>query len=402
MVLHVGLHKTGTTYLQNLLRGNRRRLARSEGVYVPPGARKTVFASLDLIPWDSALGRDRRVAGAWDRLAAEVNECGLPTAVVSEERLDVANARQARRAVRSFADAEVHVVVTVRDLARVSVSAWQESVKNGGAWTLEEFLARVQDPKAVATMPARGFWLHQDAGGVLRTWSTAVPADRVHVVTVPPPGSAPDELTRRFGAVVGFTPEDVPEPPAWDNANVGAVGSELLRRLNERLDGTIDKSTYKRAVSTPVARRLSALPDRALPALDDDQRAWAAATSAGFAEEIRSRGYRVEGDLADLQPPGPGPSDARTDTGEPVDEGALLGAALEALADLGTRHSEVVAQEDRQRAARRTDVAGRGPQARNHLRSRGLALTRGLADLAGRTEAGRRLGSAYMRRRSGR
>ena len=54
VVLHVGMHKTGTTYLQNLLRQNRRRLARRAGVYVPPGARKTVFASLDLIPWDSA------------------------------------------------------------------------------------------------------------------------------------------------------------------------------------------------------------------------------------------------------------------------------------------------------------------------------------------------------------
>jgi hypothetical protein len=402
VVLHVGLHKTGTTYLQNLMRHNRKRLAKRKGVYVPPGPRKTVFASLDLIPWDSPLGRDVRVAGAWDRLADEVNGCGLPTAVVSEERLDVANQRQARRAVSSFADADVHVVVTVRDLARVAVSHWQEDVKNGATWTLEEFMGRLMDPDAAATAPARGFWLHEDVTGVLRTWSSAVGEDRVHVVTVPPPASPPDLLTRRFGSVVGFTPEDVPVPPPWNNENVGDAGIELLRRLNERLDGSIDRSTYKRAVSAPVVRRLAALPDRALPALTEAQRAWADDMSGRFADEIRARGYPVVGDLADLRPaPGTAADDAPAGRSD-ADDAALLGAALEALTELAGRHSERVAQADAEAAASRENLAGRLPQARNKLRSRAFALTRGAADLAGRSRVGRRVGAAYLRRRAGR
>ncbi len=401
VVLHVGMHKTGTTYLQNLLRQNRRRLARRAGVYVPPGARKTVFASLDLIPWDSALGRDRRVAGAWDRLAAEVNDCGLPTAVVSEERLDVANPRQAKRAVAAFGDADVQVVVTVRDLARVAVSSWQENVKNGGTWTLQEFLDRLQDPDAAATPPARGFWLHEDVTAVLRTWSNAVPVEDIHVVTVPPPGSPPELLTSRFGSVVGFGIDDVPEPPTWNNANVGVVGSELLRRLNLQMDGALDKSTYKRAVSAPVVRRLSALPDRALPALDEVQRKWAAETSARFAEEIRERGYRVVGDLDDLLPQAPS-AESAAEAAEQEPDVTLLDAALEALAELATRQGESVSRADRARADASDDVAGGWSRARNHLRSRGFAVTRGLADAVGRTGPGRRLGAAYLRRRAGR
>jgi hypothetical protein len=415
VILHVGLHKTGTTYLQGLLRQNRRRLARRAGVYVPPGARKTMFASLDLIPWDSPLGRDPRVAGAWDRLAAEVNDCGLPTAVVSQERLDVASPRQARRAVESFGDAEVHVVVTVRDLARVAVSAWQEDVKNGGTWTLQDYLARLQDPDAAAMPPARAFWLHQDVTGVLRTWASAVPVERTHVVTVPPAGSSPELLTSRFGSVAGFGVEHVPTPPTWDNTNVGVVGSELLRRLNVHLDDSLDKSTYKRAVSTPVVRRLSALPDRALPALDEKQREWAAATSARFAEEIRHRGYRVVGDLGDLRPAAAhsasvterataGATEEPTDgpAGGLDDDVMLLDAAMEALTELATRQGEMVAKADRERAHARDDLAGRLPRARNHLRSRGFAMAKGLADTAGRTRPGRRLGAAYLRRRAGR
>ncbi|MDQ4084828.1 MAG: hypothetical protein M3165_03345, partial [Actinomycetota bacterium] len=367
VVVHVGLHKTGTTYLQSLMRHNRRRLARRAGVYVPPGGRKTVFASLDLIPWDSPLGRDVRVAGAWDRLADEVNGCGLPTAVVSEERLDVANQRQARRAVSSFADADVHVLVTVRDLARVAVSHWQEDVKNGATWTLEEFMGRLQDPTAAATQPARGFWLHEDVTAVLRTWSAAVPEDHVHVVTVPQAGSPPELLTARFGSVVGFTPDDVPVPPPWDNENVGDAGTELLRRLNEHLDGAIDRSTYKRAVSVPVVRRLASLPDRGLPALTDTQRAWAEDMSGRFAEEIRARGYRVVGDLADLRPSAGVVGDSASAGRNRADDGALLQAALEALSEVARRHGEQVARADTEAAASRANLAGRLPRARTHL-----------------------------------
>jgi hypothetical protein len=291
------------------------------------------------------------------------------------------------------------------------VSAWQENVKNGGTWTLQEFLARLQDPDAAATPPARGFWLHEDVTGVLRTWSAAVPVENIHVVTVPPPGSAPDLLTSRFGSVAGFGNDDVPASPAWNNANAGAVGSELLRRLNLHLDGSLDQSTYKRAVSAPVVRRLSALPDRALPALDGSQRAWAAETSARFAGEIRERGYRVVGDLDDLLPQAPRAGSPASDPASDPDgaeavaseaDVTLLDAALEALAELATRHGQTVARADRERADARDDVAGRLPRARNHLRSRGFALVRGLADAVGRTAAGRRLGAAYLRRRAGR
>jgi hypothetical protein len=397
VVLHVGLHKTGTTYLQNLLRANRETLAREAGVFVPAGARKTVFASFDLIPWDRAAGRDRRVAGAWDRLAAEVNACGLPTAVVSEERLDVANPRQARRAVASFPGSEVHVVVTVRDLARVVVSHWQEGVKNGSGWTLEGFLDRLADPKAAATQPARGFWLHEDVTAVLRTWSSAVPVECVHVVTVPPPGSPPKTLAVRVGTVAGFGARHVPVEPPWANENAGAVGTELVRRLNERLGGAVDRGLYKRAVAAPVSRRLAAMPGPGAPQLDANRRAWAAETSRRFVEEIRAAGYDVVGDLDDLlREPAEQPAPAV------VDDRALLDAALEALAELAVRHSAAVAKRERAAAQRRPDLAGALPQARAHLRSRAFAATRGLADLAGRTRVGRYAGAVYLRRRAGR
>ena len=49
MLLHIGLPKTGTTYLQQVVWGNRDRLE-SDGVFVPGfGHREHLWAALDLL-----------------------------------------------------------------------------------------------------------------------------------------------------------------------------------------------------------------------------------------------------------------------------------------------------------------------------------------------------------------
>src|SRR5699024_10916831 len=99
------------------------------------------FAVWDLQGRRPRDGRDNRIAGQWGALVDATNASGQPTALISEERLSLCTLRQIRRCVHSFPDSEVHVVVTVRDLARVAVSAWQEEVKNDNTWTWEEFAA---------------------------------------------------------------------------------------------------------------------------------------------------------------------------------------------------------------------------------------------------------------------
>ena len=58
-------------------------------------------------------------------------------AVISHELFCAADADQAGRAVRSLQPAEVHVVLTVRDMATLLPAEWQETVKhrNARGWT---------------------------------------------------------------------------------------------------------------------------------------------------------------------------------------------------------------------------------------------------------------------------
>ena len=157
LYLHVGMMKTGTTYLQNVWRANHEELA-AEGVYYPvaPGSPAQRFAVWDFLGRQPRGADDGRTAGQWAALTAAVSERADRTVLLSEESLASVSVRRARRAVAAFPDHEVHVVVTARDLGRVLCSAWQEDVKSGAAYTWAEFIAAVRDPDALTRDPARG------------------------------------------------------------------------------------------------------------------------------------------------------------------------------------------------------------------------------------------------------
>lgn len=256
--LHVGLHKTGTTFLQNLFRANVAKLA-AQGVDFPWGPDEPVqtFAVWDLQGRRPRGAKDPRISGQWQVLADRVNASAMPVVLISEERLSISNLKQAKVALEPFQDCEVHIIVTSRDLARMAVSAWQEDVKNDRSVTWQEYIAAIKDPGHANRNPARGFWMRQDLARVLRIWATAHSADRIHLVTVPPAGGDPGTLTARFASVVGFDPAILDEPPKWNNETVGVAGIEVIRQLNIRLDGRLNQIQYDLLVKRTLVRMLA-------------------------------------------------------------------------------------------------------------------------------------------------
>src|SRR4051812_41797703 len=96
--LHVGLYKTGTTFLQNLWRANRGRLAQ-QGVYYPGGrdGPVQVFAVSDLFGRRPTGGEDR-IEGRWAELTEAVGASPHPVTLISDESLSLATVGEARRA----------------------------------------------------------------------------------------------------------------------------------------------------------------------------------------------------------------------------------------------------------------------------------------------------------------
>lgn len=371
--LHIGLHKTGTTYLQNLMRANRDGL-REQGVEFTagPGEPVQAFAVWDLQGRRPRGADDPRIAGSWPALVDAIHASGLPTALVSEERLSLSTVKQARTAARAFPKSEVHVIVTVRDLGRVAVSAWQEEVKNDHTWTWREFAAAIRDPGQRAVNPARGFWLRQDVVSICETWEAAVPISRIHVVTVPQPPAPPDALVERFAAVVGFDASRLTEEPSWTNETVGVAATEVIRRVNERLDGRLNQRQHDQVVKLTVAPMLAKRTEPVRFTLPADELGWVSEKSAEIVSLLAARGYPVVGELAELRPQpraGRRPDDA-TDQ-------ELLEASLDALALLSERFATVWWQKKRPDDAgdRKADVGSmtRGAVFRGQRKAADLA-----------------------------
>ena len=354
-----------------------------------------------LAAWDLAGRRprgadDATISGRWCELVDAVAFQEGQDVLLSDEYLATRTRRQARRAINDLsARHEVHVVVTVRDLGRVLTSSWAEDVKSGSTATWPEYVAAVRDPEQITRNPARGFWLRQDLAHVLAVWSVAAGADRVHVVTVPPPGARPTVLLERVGQVVGYDAATLTTPPRRANESLGAPGAEVVRRLNELLGGRLNQRQYDWVVKyaldlhmRPTGTARTALPDEHLP--------WARGQAARLVAAVRNGGYGVVGDLDDLAP--------RASAGRAPDEATeseLLEAAMEAAGHVrGARPGPVAAR-------RRPDaVAAAAPATRatRALRSVGFLMRRKGAELADRNEVASAAMGVYLtalRQRSG-
>jgi len=340
LFLHIGAPKTGTTYLQSLMRDQRKQL-RKAGMLVPGPQGNQKKASRDFVRNG---GRSPRAAnGPWNELVAEVQAWEGP-AVISNEtfgaRLSVDHLEQL---VADFAGREVHVIFTVRDLQRQLPAAWQEAVKNGSTLGFAEYVDLVSSPDSGegdddgdGDVKARRLWWAQDARRILGKWSAFVAPDHIHVVTVPQRGAPSDLLWQRFANVLSLDPTQVDPAAVRPNASLGNVETNVLRRVNDvlmREPDPLNAGEYIRFVKTPVANRALQFPGARGPIhLTTEQAGWAAAESARIADELSTLDYHVVGDLDEMRPAA-APVDEYQDPDQPAaeDERDAAVATLAAL-----------------------------------------------------------------------
>jgi hypothetical protein len=332
--VHVGLPKTGTSYLQSVVWANLPALRAQGLVVVPhpggPPARAQAGTQVML-----AL-RDRLVAGhdpetateVLDRFAAEVSAAGDADVLLTQEQLAGCTRPQIQALLGLLGEREVHVLVTARAVSRQVPSAWQERVKTRSTTSYADFVDAARD----RTEPARGFWRNQDLPAVLERWGETLPPAHVHVVTLPSSPGAPDELDRRYFGVLGVDHTQLQEAPTRSNSSLGAVQAELLRRVNVALGERLPKPRmgYARVAKWYLTEAFLLPQGGRPPLLPQAAEGWCRQLSDEWIGGIRDAAYDVVGDLADLLPDpshfAPGLSEA--------DDAEQLDAAVRALADI--------------------------------------------------------------------
>lgn len=330
--VHVGAPKTGTTFLQNVLWKNRTALAEDSVCYPLERPGEHLIASLDLQEMSWGGRRDQAWEGAWERVASRVREWPGRVAVVSNELLGGATPEHARRAVESLQPADVHVVFTARDLARQLVSDWQEQVKHMHTVSSTRFIDDLVTYEIDAPEPfGFMFWGLHDAVRVLRSWSAAVPPERIHVVTVPQPGGPVGRLWERFAELIGIDPARYDTGTAKGNTSIGLVETELVRRLNlslgRSLGGRYD-SLVRGYLSESI---LAARPDPVKTSLPEGYHSWALDRSKEIVAGLEAAGYDVVGDLDELVPRF---QEGMSRQSHEVESPELLAAAIDAIVGL--------------------------------------------------------------------
>lgn len=323
--LHVGASKTGTTYLQGMCDANREALA-SAGLLFPSPLvdhfrfMRCVFGNQHgrSAPRAARLGFDRMVSAALEYEGS---------VLISNELLAAASPAQIDRIVRAFDGADIHLVYTVRDLARTLPAEWQQAVKGGSTISLDAFVAGVMErfgagaaesddvpPVVGESHVVEKFAFLHDVPAVMRRWDAHVPATSIHLVTLPPPGADHGLLWQRFCAAIRVDPHVAEIPARRRNESLGVVEAETMRRINTVLsaEGGYDFSTSERVRTNFVLPVVAAGSRGKRIAIRPEHHDWAV-RQAGLLLKRLDVDYDVIGDLADLVPPATAPRGVHPD-----------------------------------------------------------------------------------------
>jgi hypothetical protein len=322
--LHPGPLKTGTTYLQSLLYANRESFL-AQGVTIVGNQGSHYRAANELMRRKSL--RTRHVPkGAWRRMrAAALRAHG--DVVMSCERYSLFRVEHARQVLDDLAGRELHVVLTLRDLVAVLPARWQEGIKNGGTATWSQFQDRIVEDPARMRKVTR-------AMSTLEAWAEVLPAERIHVVTVPPTSAPRTLLFERFCEAVGADPGRLETlEAARANPSMDLVTTELIRRVNGqatvKLSGQAQQSEIKSFLAQELAARKRGRPELTAAVLDA-----AKVETQALIHCIETGGFHVVGDLNDLAS---SPSMAPTGAAVDPDPEELLDVAAVAVAALARR-----------------------------------------------------------------
>ena len=318
--IHLGLPKTGTSFVQSVVRENRDELMHA-GLLAPFRRFDSAYAVHQLAAHGFD-GTDAAWTARWDHFSRQTRRWKGDVLLSHEAMSGLKPAgAHALAAHVSALGADVSVVVTVRDLARQIPSVWQQEVKSGRATTFAAYLYDLRRHRSRSR-----FWREQDAARIVEQWCDEIGPDRVTVVTVPAPASEPGLLWKRFATAVGVDPETAdPARGVRSNVTFGVVEVELIRRTNAasiaRAKDSADPDLIQplRIHRARLASRMTSRGDRTMaPTYGEQHHPWVTEESVRTAEAIAATGCRVEGDLAELAA-GPTPPPGR-DPGSVTDQ----------------------------------------------------------------------------------
>jgi len=311
-IVHIGPHKTGTTAIQAALWSSRTR-AEVQGVHYASNGRHALSAVLAGIghtsPW--AGGKRPPPRWLWLRLLNEVRSSKAKRVVMSSEYFADATPEGAARVIRELDPERVQIVVTIRPLARIFTSQWQQFVRNQNTTPFDEFVRKHLDDPHPADPPV--FWRRHRHDDLVKRWIDLVGADRLTVVALN--DGDRDMVLRAFERLTGLVPGTLEADPTVQNRSLTLPEIETIRAFNAAFrEAKLPSILYQRVMrfgATHLMQERTPPPDEPRIELPDWSIEPITRVATEMMDNIRATGVRVVGDLDDMlatPPPRVGPA----------------------------------------------------------------------------------------------
>ncbi|MGI5375370.1 hypothetical protein ACQEV2_14195 [Streptomyces sp. CA-251387] len=341
-LLHIGPHKTGTTSIQGALFAAKDEMAR-HGVAWPATTRHPMEAVLAACARTGMMGDARPTARHWERLLEQVRATGRRTSVISSEFFaDAPDDDTVRRIVEQLGGDRVHVLVTLRPLAKIMPSQWQQYVQNGLRMGYEDWLEHMLR-KPPYDRPNPSFWRRHRHDRLVGRWARVVGPERVTVVVVDDRDR--EGLMRTFEALLGLPARLLRPVPDAANRSLTLAETEMLRNLNKEFRANeLPEELYSQLVRNGAVMHMK---NTCIPGPGDVKIGtprWAVEAAAEIGAEMAERmggtGVRILGDMRLLSavPKPATPTDAEPRIAPEAAARALYGA-LAAAAAAPVRHT---------------------------------------------------------------
>lgn len=342
-LLHIGPHKTGTTAIQGALFAAKDLLP-EHGVVFPAHSRHPMEAALAACARPAMIGDTAPTEKHWTRLLEQVQATGGKTSVISSEFFaDAEGDDTIARIVEQLGGERVHVLVTLRPLAKILPSQWQQYVQNGLRMGYDNWLTHMLR-KAPYEQPNPSFWRRHRHDRLVERWARAVGAERITVVVVDDRDR--EGLMRTFEQLLGL-PENLLQPvPDATNRSLTLAETEMLRNLNKEFRGNgLPDELYSKLVRNGAVMHMK---NACSPSPEDVKiltPEWAVEAAAEIGAEMVRRiadlGVRVIGDpeLLSTVPRTPALDGIPAPRISPEVAARALYGALAAAAESPVRHS---------------------------------------------------------------
>jgi len=304
LILHVGFHKSGTSALQETFAAQRDELQQAGVLYPSIGkkAHHRIAWALTQKAWGwKKRGGEVTSFKHFTRMARLINRSKSPKIVLSSEFFSELTPEKIQVIASTIKNREVKVLFTLRPLAKLLGSSYQQYLKYGIKADYVEWLHSVLDEPGVSKINPT-FWQRHMHGDVVARWVQVFGQDNVTVLIADE--QRPEFLYESFNKYLGLGPGFLKAQSTGSNRSLSLEEVSLLLELNRNFPKERQWNEYLVFIRNGYIRQLT---DH-VPLKEGSKKlltpSWAVAKANELATQsklkIQQLGVEVYGDITNL------------------------------------------------------------------------------------------------------